>query len=261
MSQALKRQLKQIEAELAEIRAGKEEAKKCLLGKFIFEKAEAYQEPVRKGQPRKREGEPWGFSKAKYVSALFSLTSAPQGPIAKAAGANYYSLMVWRTQPVYRKLIESFMREFTKIVLNRLDERIEEGKKLLADCFSLPPENFLQGNIPTIGYDEFADWDQYHPDLVIMILAAIASRYQEAEAKNPVDSSALFVQLIHLFEAAERNLGWKKPEDYPPEIKPVKEMIESEKNLIRNYLRNALLSIPANNKRIINANFVMALNF
>jgi hypothetical protein len=82
-----------------------------LLGRFIQEKLEGYEEPTRQGV---RRGDKVGFPRKKLHAGLLALTCASLREQAAEAGIKYDLLRKWRSEPEFKEMVNQHRYAFLR---------------------------------------------------------------------------------------------------------------------------------------------------
>ena len=98
-----------------------------LLEKFINKKAKSYKEPQRRGV---KKGDIIGFSRKKYLAALYSITNSSQREVARFAGTSTGVVLKWRTEQAFREKIDSLSNEFIAVVADYTLKQVKEVHKV-----------------------------------------------------------------------------------------------------------------------------------
>ncbi len=208
----------------ARIKAARKELvvkQKTLLGRFMQEKYNNYEEPQRKGTAK---GKPIGFSSTKYSASLYMLTNLTHKDIAKKLKISHGLLRKWNVGKQFNEFVfnhhDEFIQVFVKFINTSINVfyKIEEGlmKKTFRQLSKLDPLSYrsqVQKKF-NVSYDMLSDVGGYSDLLMNLLVDRLHAEIVNKLKSSDTGSKLVFlVEIDSIFSVIEHYRGWDFGED------------------------------------------------
>jgi hypothetical protein len=199
---------------------GEHKESKGLLNDFLQQKARSYVPPARVGTPR---GQSVGFSREKYLAALFTVTSIDQQKLAQRVGVSYGVLRKWRTESDFKKTVAGLCKEYAALFFGHIKTRVMAHRKDTEEILKLPGSAIAETKlIEAQSYDEFAD-GKFYGDLLILRLWKDYIAKERVSKTKSADDIMFYNETLWIFDWIAKSKG--KPTPYMDLVRTYKERV------------------------------------